>query len=92
MKVNIEPIGIMKNYFPLPRIEITLRESATLADLFNEVGVSLGDKLADAIWNREKSRFRGPVLLWSNGELIKDDATQLHDGQKIELRRYLVGG
>ena len=92
MKVNIEAIGIMKNYFPFAQLEVTLGGQATLADLYHEIGISLGDKLPDAIWNREKSRFRGPVLLSSNGQLIKDDITCLHDGQKIELRRYLVGG
>lgn len=74
------------------QFELTLKDQATVADLYNTIGESLGDKLPESIWNREKSRFRGPVLLVSDGKLIRDEAIRLYDGQKIELRRYLVGG
>lgn len=82
----------MRDYFPCAQFTLTLKDQATLADLYKKIGESIGDKLPEAIWNREKSRFRGPVLLTSNGKLIREETTQLHDGQKIELRRFLVGG
>jgi hypothetical protein len=90
--VNIQPTGIIKKYFPHAQFELNLKDQATLADLYNKIGESLGDKLPEAIWNHQKSRFRGPVLITSNGKLIRDDATRLQNGQKIQLRRYLVGG
>jgi hypothetical protein len=92
LEVQLQTSGIMRDYFPYAQFTLALKDEATLADLYKKIGESIGDKLPEAIWNREKSRFRGPVLLTSNGKLIREEATQLHDGQKIELRRYLVGG
>lgn len=92
MEICIEIKGIMKDYFPTEQIKFRLKDRATLADLYSKIGESFGEMLPNAIWNREKNRFRGPVLLISNSKLIKNETTQLQDGQKIEVSRYLVGG
>jgi hypothetical protein len=92
LNVKIEPIGIIREYIPDVQLEFNLGDYATLADLYHEIGERLGDELPEAIWNQKKRRFRGPVLLSSNEQLIKDETTRLYDGQKIQLRRFLVGG
>lgn len=59
---NIQYSGIIRNYLPHADLELTLEDQAANADLYNKIGKLLGDKLPEAIWDMEKSRFRGCLI------------------------------
>lgn len=71
---------------------MVLRENATLADLYEELASVAKDETPSAIWNPDKKRFRGPVIVRSGDNILKDEKTRLHDGQEIEFKRFLIGG
>jgi hypothetical protein len=52
----------------------------------------MGDDLPRSIWNHEKNRFRGPIIVSSNKVILKKECTSLHNNQLIELKRFLIGG
>lgn len=92
MRVEIQLIGSIQLYFSKTKMHFNLKDNATLADLYDEMGNSMGDSLSKAIWNHRKKRFRGPVVVVSNNVTLKEEDTLLHDNQLIELKRFLIGG
>jgi len=92
MRVEIQLSGSIQLYFSDAKMHFNLKNNATLADLYEEMGHSIGSKMSKAIWNHEKKRFRGPVVVVSNNEILKGEDTLLHDNQLIELKRFLIGG
>ena len=77
MQITLQFSSTMRRYFSDSDLIFNLRDNATLADLYNEIGKTHGDELSSAIWNHEKSRFRGPVVVSSNKEIIKKEDTLL---------------
>lgn len=92
MKVTLKLIGTMQNYFPATELELPLREKATLADLYDELGHTAGSQISPAVWNHNKNRPRGPVIMRSNDRVLKDEEHPLYEGQVLELKRFLIGG
>ena len=92
MQIRVQPAGIISQHFPEEVMTFTLEDNSKLADLYNEIGSSIGSRLPKSIWNHEKSRFRGPVIVTSGNVILKSEETLLHDNQLIKLKRFLVGG
>ena len=92
MHVRIQPDGNISRHFPEKEIVLELEENSTLVDLFDEIGRSIGSNLPESIWNKGKSRFRGPIIIASGGAVLRNHDEVLHDGQLIKLKRFLVGG
>ncbi len=82
----------MERFFPALEFEVKLKEGAQLSDLYEEIGRVAGAEISPAVWNNEKSRPRGPVILRSENGVLKKDTTLLHEGQVVELKRFLIGG
>jgi hypothetical protein len=92
MQVKVEPAGTIQKHFPGKIMFFTLRKDARLSDLYDEIGNSIGSSLPKSIWNHEKSRFRGPVIVASDNTVLKEEETLLRHNQLITLKRLLVGG
>ena len=92
MQIRVQPAGIISQHFPEEVMTFTLEDNSKIADLYNEIGSSIGGRLPKSIWNHEKSRFRGPVIVTSGNVILKSEETLLHDNQLIKLKRFLVGG
>ena len=92
MQIKVQPTGNIQQYFPKVEMIFDIKEDATLVDLYNEMGRTMGDDLPRSIWNHEKNRFRGPIIVSSNKVILKKECTSLHNNQLIELKRFLIGG
>lgn len=92
MKILLKINGTMERYFPATEIHLNLRENATLADLYEELGNAVGAEISQAVWNHKKNRPRGPVIMRSESGVIKDENHPLVKGQILEMKRFLVGG
>jgi len=65
---------------------------STLADFLRKFGDTFAGRIPEALWNRVESRFRGPVVMMTNGVPLRNPAEILHDGQEIQVFKVLVGG
>lgn len=92
MNILLKINGTMERYFPAVEFHLSLGDDATLASLYDELGVVAGNRISPAVWNHEKNRPRGPVIMRSEGGVLKDENSPLHEGQILELKRFLVGG
>ena len=91
MEVTLEFSGVMEKYYPRKRQELTLPEGACLSDLFQCIG-HLSPALPESVWHFAENRFRGPVLVLSDGGVLRDEDTKLYNGQVIRAMRCLMGG
>jgi len=92
MDVILKISGTMERFFPEKKIRLVLKKEAVLSDLYQILGRLYGPKISVAVWNHKKNRFRGPVIISSDGRLLKSEHENLYDGQIIELKRFLIGG
>lgn len=92
MKINLKISGTMERYFPQNQFLLNLDEEATLSDMYQELGKTIGHEISPAVWNHNKNRPRGPVIVRSESGVLKDDSTILTEGQTLELKRFLIGG
>ena len=92
MKVFFHPRGAMSHYLPLGQYTIELKNSATLADFYNELGLQMGDKLSPTIWNAEKKQFRAPVFIKLGKKILRKDSEPLHDCDNLALCMFVTGG
>lgn len=92
MKISLIINGTMERYFPATEYSLSLGPNATLADLYEELGKVAGAEISQAVWNHTKNRPRGPVIIRSESGVIKSESHPLHEGQVIEMKRFLVGG
>ncbi len=92
MKIILKINGTMERFFPATEFNLFLSQNATLAELYEELGKLAGEKISQAVWNHKKNRPRGPVIIRSESGVLKDENHPLHEGQVIEMKRFLVGG
>lgn len=92
MKIIFYATGYMRTRLPEERYSMELDNNSTLGDFFDKLDDIMGGELGKAVWNREKKRFRGPVTVRVDGEVVKDESYCLKDNQSIEISRLLIGG
>lgn len=92
MKILLKINGTMERYFPATEYQFSLGKDATLSDLYEELANVAGADISPAVWNHKKNRPRGPVIMRSESGVLKDGKHPLHEGQILELKRFLVGG
>ena len=92
MKILLKISGTMEWYFPATEYHFSLGKDATLADLYEELAVVAGADISSAVWNHNKNRPRGPVLMCSEEGVLKNEKEPLCEGQILEFKRFLVGG
>ena len=92
MKIRLTMSGTMYKFLSKEHIDLELKKGATLSDLYDALAEVAIHGAPSAIWNPAKKRFRGPIIVRSGDTVIKDENTRLKDGQKIEFKRFLIGG
>ena len=92
MEVILEFDNVLEHHYPPKILSLQIRDNGVLLDLFQSIGRLREHRLPESIWNYQEDRFRGPVLITSGGRVIKDQNEELFNGQRIKLRRCVVGG
>ncbi len=92
MKILLKINGTMERYFPATEYHLNLGKDATLADLYEKLANLAGADISPAVWNHNKNRPRGPVIMRSEAGVLKDENEPLCEGQILEFKRFLVGG
>lgn len=92
MKVVIKSIADLRDYFGREPVDLELPEGASLVDLLDAVAIRWGPGLPKYLWDAEKHRFRGPILLLIDKKVCLDLTTPLEDGQEVIVMKALAGG
>ncbi|MGQ9684184.1 MAG: MoaD/ThiS family protein [Anaerolineae bacterium] len=92
MIVCLRLFGMLQRLCGAERAQIELPPEATLAELLEAIDARWGAALPAKLWDRQRRRFIGPVVLLSGGSDLHDPATRLVDGQEISLVVPLAGG
>lgn len=93
MIVKFHAIGYMRTHLKEDHYLIELESDfSTLADFYDEIGRTIGEKLSNSVWDHRKRRFRGPIILKVDDEVVRQENYNLKDGQNIEISRMLIGG
>lgn len=73
-------------------ISLAIDDGASLSQVYDALALYLQDKEPSSLWNPQSKRFRGPVIISSGDTVLKDGQCRLHDGQHIEIKRFIIGG
>jgi sulfur carrier protein ThiS len=92
MKVDMVAMGHLEKDFGGKRFTFNLPPESTLADFLKRFGEELAGRIPAVLWNTDECRFRGPVVMMTNGAALRDPAAILQDGQEIQVFNVLVGG
>ena len=92
MEVILEFDNVLQQHYPQKILSLQLRDNGVLLDLFQSISRLQEHRLPESIWNYQEDRFRGPVLITSGGRVMRDKNEELFSGQRIKLRRCVVGG
>lgn len=92
IQVTVQVAGTIKLFFSNTHFTLNLKNQATLKDLYMEIGNKYGDQLSESVWNHKKNKFRGPVVVSSQGDVLRKEQTVLRDDQCIKISRFLIGG
>jgi hypothetical protein len=92
MWITIRGCGTMREYFGDHPCAVELNDGATLGELFCQLEVSFKDRLEGPIWNWQKHRFRGPVVVVVGQCVVKELSTPLAPGQEVSFYKAVVGG
>jgi molybdopterin converting factor small subunit len=92
MKIRLKSIGDLRDYFGREPQEIELPENAVMGDLFPVIEERWGTILPAYLWDREKQRFKGAVVLLVDKRVIHDFKAPLNDGMEVQILKAIAGG
>lgn len=92
MLIKLRIFGVLETYLGGDRQEIELPSGAKVRDLLDLIDRHWGHQLPPQLWNTERKRFQGAVLLMSEGVELLDEELPLSDGQQLILLVPLSGG
>ncbi|MEW5724507.1 MAG: hypothetical protein AB1896_15460, partial [Thermodesulfobacteriota bacterium] len=92
VRVTVVFHGVLAGWAGAERIELALPEGAGVGDLWAEIGRVLGPVFHPQLWDREKNRFKPPVLALSGERRLADPAGPLADGDTVDLVLLPTGG
>lgn len=92
MQIILEFDRVLAKHYPQKMLSLELKDNGVLGDLFQSIGRLEEHRLPESIWNYADNRFRGPVLMTTGGRVIRKENEKLFNGQRIKLRRCIVGG
>ncbi|MBN1372078.1 MAG: MoaD/ThiS family protein [Anaerolineaceae bacterium] len=92
MRVKVQAIGDLREYFGRDPVEVALPDGATVRDLLDTLDMRLGARLPGYLWDRETRRFKGPVLLVVEKKAVQDESASLADGIEVRIMRAIAGG
>lgn len=92
MHIFIEGVGPLKEYLGDDTHEVVMTPDAVVADLYPLIAEYWGTNLPPHLWNSEKQKFRGAVVVVINGTPVQDLNRKLNHGDHIQLVKALTGG
>lgn len=92
MRVSLAAMGQLEKDFGGGTFAWEFPPGTTLAGLLRKIGEEFSDRLPESLWNRAECKFRGAVVMMSDGAALRDPAGTLRDGQEIRILKVLVGG
>jgi len=92
MKVYINAFGLLKKYFGDSKYCLEIPKGSTMYDLMNVINGVWGEKLPPYLWDSEKKRFRGSVVIMIQKKAITSMEALLNEGQEVNLYKVLTGG
>ena len=92
MIIHFKTQGYIAQWFQEEDCFVTLPQPSTLAHFFAAIDEKFGDRLPQSIWNAEKKRFRGPVIVSIDNTTVKDENFILLETQMVCISRFLIGG
>ncbi len=92
MKVTLQVFGNLQNYFGGTNIVINLEKGASLRNLLDKIAEQWGNSLPDSLWNMEKRRFEGGIIISDGTKDLVNDDTVLSADQKIFILMPFAGG
>lgn len=92
MLIRLRVFGALERYLGGDHHEVELPQGATVRDLMDLIDERWGDELPSQFWDPEMKRFKGPVLIMSEGVDVLDQDMPLADQQQLMLLVSLSGG
>jgi len=92
VKITLESIGKLSSYFGNENINIDLDDEASIMDLLSVIDDRWGAILPGFMWNSKKQKFRGPIIIAVNNEIVRDLKTRLKNNDKVQIIKAFVGG
>jgi sulfur carrier protein ThiS len=92
MRVCVKALGQMKQFLGEGSLEIELPEEATVKDFLRFLHENWRERFPAYLWNAKQRRFRGPVVIMVDRNVVRDPDTRLSDLCEIELHKVVVGG
>lgn len=92
MRITLEAMGQLEKDFGGGEFVFEFPQGSTIDGLLRKIGDDFSDLLPASLWNRAESRFRGAVVMMSDGAALRNPAKPLRDGQVIRVFKVLVGG
>jgi molybdopterin converting factor small subunit len=92
MKVIVRAIGDLREYFGREPQFMELSQDACVHDLLAEIELRYGAMLPGYLWDFQKHRFRGPVVLVVDKKAVQDFNTPLKEGLEITIMKAIAGG
>jgi len=92
MQVTMIAMGQLEKELGGKRFCLDFAPGSTLADFLRKFGQEFADRIPGVLWNQAEGRFRGPVVMMTNGAALRNPAEILRDGQEILIFNVLVGG
>jgi molybdopterin converting factor small subunit len=92
MRVTVHVFGSLQNYFGGIDFVLILEKGASLRDLLDSIAAQWGNSLPDSVWNTEKRRFEGGIIISDGIKDLVNDEMVLSDDQKIFILMPFAGG
>lgn len=92
MKIYYRAEGVMRSLLPDEQYSLELEAPSTLEQFCQAFGEKEAWRLPNSIWDSAKGKFRGPVVIKSDGTRVSRMDVPLHDGVEITLCLYIIGG
>ncbi len=92
MILRVRFLSILEKYTGTGRVNLELKEGATLRDLLNELDRRWGERFPLEIWDRKRRKFKVSVSILADFQSVYSEETPLHDGQEVIFLRPVAGG
>ncbi len=92
MKVIVKGVGDLVEYFGKEPRPVELPEDGRVRDLLQVIEQNWGAGLPPYLWDSEKHKFRGPIVLVMNNKAVQDMDALLQNGIEIYIMRAIAGG
>ncbi|HLC03194.1 MAG TPA: MoaD/ThiS family protein [Anaerolineales bacterium] len=92
MIISLRLFGALSKRFGGAKADVELPEGAVLRDLLDAIDSRWGATLAPDFWEGGAKRFKGSVMLMSEGMDLTDESSALVDEQEVMVLMPVSGG